>query len=262
MQPLPQPSLFLSDVHLGGFSDKKNRQLEHDLIKLIDFCQEHEIKIYILGDLFDFWMEYPGHVPSLGRKVNERFKEYNDALGPTLYITGNHDNWTRSYLPGIGFRIEPNYQSLATDEQKLLLLHGDGLLTENDGLRRPPMHQLLRNETFIKVYQTLLPPAAGLWVMKWFSRLNRFFGSFKEDITLLNSWAEKTLNEGDFDIIICGHDHFPRKKEFDFGTFLNLGTFYKHRTMAFYNNNDINIVVWDSGSRQLNNFYTSENKYG
>lgn len=251
------PLLFLSDAHLGGFSEEKNEELEQQLIHLIDYCQAHGIKIFVLGDLFDYWMEYPGYVPDLGKNLNKRFEQYNDELGPTLYITGNHDNWTRSYFEDIGFWIESEYRKLVIGDQKLLLVHGDGILDESGHLKRPPMHRLLRNETFVSYYQKLLPPKAGLWTMKWFSRLNRLFGSLRADPVPLNAWGEDTLEGTDIDIIICGHDHFPRKKEFNFGTFLNLGTFYKHRTMALYNNRGFNLVVWNDASGQLNNYYTA-----
>ncbi|MFH5833484.1 UDP-2,3-diacylglucosamine diphosphatase [Halalkalibaculum sp. DA3122] len=264
MQPpetAARPLLFLSDVHLGGFAENENRELERQLIRLIDHCQSNGIKIFILGDLFDYWMEFPGHVPELGKKVNERFREYNNELGPTLYITGNHDNWTRSYFEEIGFTLEPEYKTLKIRGRNLLLLHGDGIPNESGELLRPPLHRLLRNKTFISFYQTLLAPRAGLWVMKWFSRLNRRFGSLREDESTLNRWGRQNLKTTNTDIIICGHDHLPRKKEFNFGTFLNLGTFYKHRTMALYNNEGLNIVVWNDASRQLNNFYTAENQH-
>ena len=54
-----QPSIFISDVHLGAFDKAKEAEVENDLITLINYCCAHKIKIYILGDLFDYWMEYP-----------------------------------------------------------------------------------------------------------------------------------------------------------------------------------------------------------
>ena len=60
----------------------------------------------------------------------------------------------------------------------------------------------------------------------------------------LNTWARQILEKKDINVIICGHDHVPRRKQFGFGTYINLGTFYKHRTMAYYNNNAISLVSW------------------
>ncbi|NIU01308.1 MAG: hypothetical protein GWN62_08805, partial [Aliifodinibius sp.] len=99
------PLLFISDVHLGGFSDNKNERIESELIQLINYCQRNDIHLAVLGDLFDYWMEYPDFVPNLGRKLLDRFESFNKELGPTLYITGNHDNWTRNHLEDRGFYL-------------------------------------------------------------------------------------------------------------------------------------------------------------
>ncbi|HBQ60690.1 MAG TPA: UDP-2,3-diacylglucosamine diphosphatase, partial [Balneolaceae bacterium] len=57
--------IFLSDVHLGAFSAKTNKQIEEDLLALIEYCKQRHIELHILGDLFDYWMEFPekGFVP-------------------------------------------------------------------------------------------------------------------------------------------------------------------------------------------------------
>lgn len=250
----PSQKLFLSDVHLGGFSKKENRRIEQELIHLIDYCQADNIKIYVLGDMFDYWMEYPGHVPDLGIDLRKRFKEYNKEFAPTLYITGNHDNWTRNYFEKIGFTLKQNYETMKIGRKKTLVLHGDGVFESCGSLKRPSIHRLLRNKRFVHLYQTLLPPKAGLIIMKWFSQINRFLGELKPDASRLNKWAEMHLKETQTDLIICGHDHIPRKINFPFGTYLNLGTFYKHKTAALYNNHSIELVVWNDASRQLTNF--------
>ncbi|MDX1637836.1 MAG: UDP-2,3-diacylglucosamine diphosphatase [Balneolaceae bacterium] len=253
-----QPLLFLSDVHLGGFSPDKNQRLEKQLIGLVDYCEENNIKIFLLGDLYDYWMEYPNHRPELGERLNRRFETYNKRFGPTLFITGNHDNWTRSYFESIGFTVEPDYRLLNRDGTRILLMHGDGLPDTDGTVQRPAMHRLLRNASFISLYQRLFPPATGLAVMKWFSRLNRLLGQFREDAETLDAWAESRLRNTDTDLVLCGHDHIPRKKEYSFGTFCNLGTFYKHRTVALYNNGHVELVVWNDTSRQLENCQLTE----
>lgn len=246
-------SLFISDAHLGGFSPSINRRVELELIDLIDFCETNNYEIHILGDLFDYWMEYPNYKPELAKDLLLRFDNYNRDTGSTLYITGNHDNWTNGYFKTIGFEVESNHRFLHLDEKKVMLLHGDGLDDPSFGLHRPLFHRLLRNSTFIKIYQTLLPPAAGLQVMKKFSRIARA-REVDETEKNLNKWAEKELERSDTDFIICGHDHTPRILEFGFGTFINLGTFYEHHTVAEYNNGNFSLVTWNPTAGQLQPF--------
>jgi UDP-2,3-diacylglucosamine pyrophosphatase LpxH len=134
-----------------------------------------------------------------------------------------------------------------------MLLHGDGLEDPAFNLSRPLFHRLLRHPRFIKIYQTLLPPAVGIEVMRNFSRVARA-REVSETEKNLNKWAEKQLEQTDTDYIICGHDHTPRNIGFSFGTLINLGTFYEHQTVAVYNNGDFSLVIWDDAAETLQSF--------
>lgn len=261
MDSTNQKILFLSDVHLGGFDEAENRRIESSLIQLLDYCERESFQVCVLGDLFDYWMEYPNHIPRLGRRLLERFASFNRQVGPTLYVTGNHDNWTDGYFGELGFDVEPDFRKMTLDSRNLLLLHGDGITNQQFDINRPPMHRLLRNDTFIRFYQSIFPPRAGLLVMKYFSRLNRYLEDYRADKKKLNKWAESKLKQTETDVIICGHDHFPRYIKFDFGTYINLGTFFRHRTLAVYNKGEFSLVVWSDVSREPKPYHPEMNSY-
>ncbi len=251
--------LFLSDAHLGGFSGEKNKKIEDDLIALVKYCCEQRIRIAVLGDLFDYWMEYPNAIPQIGKGLLDCFEQYNREMGGTIYITGNHDNWTENHFEERGFDVIREQKIVTLNGKKVMLLHGDGLRHECYNLPRPAMHRLLRNPKFIDFYQRLFPPKAGIMVMKYFSRLNRALSRESGKQKKLNKWAENELKRSDTDIIICGHDHTPRIKIFNFGTYINLGTFCNTRTVALYNNNTFSLVNWDDINRELQPFETVTN---
>lgn len=244
--------LFVADAHLGAFSTSKNQALEQSLIRLIDFCEENCYKIHVLGDLFDYWMEYPDYHPPLAENLLKRFRRYHQSFSSTLFITGNHDNWTWGYLSSLGFDIEPGTRNYTIDGQKLMLLHGDGLPDpENGSLKRPLLHQILRNKYFINCYQTLLPPRLGISVMRAFSRISRTTESGRMEKQTLNQWAKHYLSHTNTDIIITGHDHFPRIKTIPSGTFINTGAYYKDKTVVTYNNGHFDLVIWNDKLREL-----------
>lgn len=257
---LQLPLLFISDVHLGGFSDAKNERIESELIQLINYCQRNDIRLAVLGDLFDYWMEYPGFVPKLGKKLLDRFEDFNTQLGPTLYITGNHDNWTREHLKDRGFYLIHEQYQFSKEDKTILTLHGDGLTDPGYRLKRPLMHRLLRSQKFVKLFQTVFPPQTGNTIMKYFSRVTRKMDWDTRKEEQLNKWAKHLLKNSDVEVILTGHDHIPRRKQFPFGTYINLGTFYKHQTMAFYNNDGISLVCWEPELQTLKQFETSSNK--
>jgi len=256
--PASQKILFISDVHLGGFTEEKNIRLEQELIQLIDYAQQHSMRITILGDLFDFWIEYPSFVPALGQKVLQRFQQFNRKSENSLYITGNHDNWTLGHFANQGFDVEPEYRILHINNKKILLLHGDATGNDLQHLQRPLMHRIIRNRAFLKLYRSILPPKVGLWVMKKVSQITAGSKKKEDDPAPLDRWSTKMLGNTDIDYIICGHDHTPRRTNFDFGTYLNLGTFHYHKTMVLHNNGTFRIVNWNSKRNKLTPFYPQQ----
>lgn len=253
---LYQPLLFISDIHLGGFSDNENARIKSELLQLLKYCRRNNIRIIIAGDFFDYWMAYPNAVPQLGKEVLNHFQDYNTSVGGTPFITGNHDHWTRNHLSEQGFDITHNSIECSIDNKKLMILHGDGLTDVNLQLPYPWLHSFLHHPTFVQWYQKIFPPKIGITIMKYFSRFTRLIDSEDEvkKAQTLNNWAKKILKNSDIDIILCGHDHIPRTKHFTFGTYINLGTFYAHQTVALYDNDKLSLMRWNPQSQSLNHF--------
>lgn len=243
--------VFLSDVHLGAFPDAQNDEIENNLLSLISHCKQHRIALYILGDLFDYWMEFPAknYVPKHGFEVLNALEDYNHSVKPVLYITGNHDNWTFGHFDKLGFDVEENHRQIQINNNHFLLMHGDGVSGSEFHYPRPLSHRILRNKTFVNLYQRLLSPKSGLNLMKWFSSQTR-----KRDIKdpePLNKLASELIQNRKTDFFICGHDHIPRKIEFEQGTFFNCGAFYKHGSLVLYNNDTCSLVKWQSDSKNF-----------
>lgn len=248
--------LFLSDVHIGAFDEETDRHVRQDLISLIEYCEKQKIRLHILGDLFDYWMEYPSWHPPLGRVVLDRLVKYMDNMGPVNFITGNHDNWTKGHFEKLGFNVSSEFFDLSIDHKRFFLQHGDGLQDSEFGLKRPAMHRFLRNNLFVKLYQTVLPPSLGIKAMRMFSNFSKQRAYC--DPSVLDLWAEQFLQQNEFDYMICGHDHQPRVLRFESGRYVNLGTFFQHRTVALYTNSELQLVVWDAEHQSL---YPFENHY-
>jgi len=241
--------LFISDVHLGAFDDEKNRQIEKELIGLIDFCEEKNITPVLLGDIFDYWMEFSFIIPDIGTALISRFRKFNRDNKPVTYITGNHDNWTNGYFKNAGFDVEHEYRFLNIENKKILLLHGDGLSDKKFQLPRPAFHRLIRNNIFINFFQSVLSPKTALRVMKKFSSYSRKKDS--SDVEKLNNWARELLNNSEIDYILSGHDHEPRMETFEGGCYLNGGAFSDNNSMIYYSKNDFSLVTWNAIKRTL-----------
>lgn len=244
--------LFLSDVHLGAFGAENDRHIEDDLIELIDFAEQRGYRLLLLGDIFDYWMEYETTFPQLGRRVLNRLENYNRRQGSTLFITGNHDHWVGSHLANHGFDLESDYRILQIGNRNLFLHHGDGVSDPELNLPRPLFHRILRNPSFVRLYQRLLPARHGLKLMRLFSQMSRrMTGNNTEQIRVLDRWARVQLEARPFHAIICGHDHMPRHRNYQGGEYLNLGTFFEHRTLGCYTNGQLQLVEWNGHTKEL-----------
>ena len=241
--------LFVSDAHIGAFSERMNRSIEENLIHLIHYCREHNFHIHILGDLFDYWMEYPGHRPEMGEKLLQTISEFSREIAPVTYIFGNHDNWTNGYFRELGIHTAFDFHELKVKGTNFFLHHGDGLSDPAFQLPRPWFHRLLRSKWFTKLYQTIYSPEAGLHLMKTFSAFSREEIVFEPE--RLNIWSKNFLRNSKFDVVISGHDHIPRVETFEHGTYINLGAFYKHHTVATYTNGSLELVTWSARNNEL-----------
>ncbi|MAO64975.1 MAG: hypothetical protein CL666_08230 [Balneola sp.] len=243
--------IFLSDVHLGAFSAKTNKQIEEDLLALIEYCKQRHIELHILGDLFDYWMEFPekGFVPQLGKNILEAFQDYNETVSPALFVTGNHDNWTFGHFKERGFDLEENFRLKEINGKRFLLMHGDGVAAAKIDFPRAAFHQLLRHSNFVNAYQKVLPPATGLALMKKFSSLTRRRDNHNPEP--LNRQAKKIFSRHRLDYIITGHDHVPRVETFPQGRYINCGPFFNKRTLVLHTKDDTQLVTWNAEDKNF-----------
>lgn len=244
--------LFISDAHLGAHSPQKELEVERSLIKLIEYATEKEARLYVLGDLFDYWMEFPNSdfIPAVGKSVLNAFEKYHQKIGPSLFITGNHDNWTLGHFESVGFDVEPNFRILELFDKKIHLMHGDGLWQQNQILKRPLMHQILRSSLFLSVYQRVFSNNSALSIMQSFSNTTRKID--RRDPNPLNENARLILLETETDIVLSGHDHIPRVETFNSGLYINLGTFFHHSTLVRGFDHSFDLVQWDAKSSTFN----------
>ena len=166
-----QPThLFLADVHLGG-SRLLGENYEMHLCSLIRHAAENKIHLYLLGDVFDYWMEFPERkkkysssnlsagepkLPPIGSTLLDTIQEYNKTFTTVYYILGNHDCWDAGYFNSIGCKVFTDGCKIKIDEQTICLLHGDGLPTKrthiNENtigpLKRPLLHTILRSRVY------------------------------------------------------------------------------------------------------------------
>ena len=64
------------------------------------------LKLFFLGDLFDFWFEYKTVVPKGFTRLFGKLAELSDSGIDLFFFVGNHDCWMKNYLEDeIGFKV-------------------------------------------------------------------------------------------------------------------------------------------------------------
>ncbi|MCH8524913.1 MAG: metallophosphoesterase family protein [Balneolales bacterium] len=240
--------LFVSDVHLGGFDSDTNAALERDFIALMKWCQQNQTQVILLGDVFDYYMQYGKYTPEVSHTILHWFKHYHQSGNPsTLYITGNHDNWDFGALDEAGFDTEHEYRLFRTENECILMLmHGDGLYEPKFGFPRPLFHRFLRNPYFVKMFKALTTGKAGNSIMRRFSAWSRKNDrADKSDKVHLDSNVVRMLHEFELDVIICGHHHEVRDITAGQKRYMNTGAFYIDRSACLYTKGLFHLVKWD-----------------
>jgi len=219
---------FISDAHLGS-DDPAREQIKRDrLFRLFDRVGADGEKLYILGDLFDFWFEYRHAIPKRHLGVVFRLAALTEHDIPVHYITGNHDFWLGDFLAEeTGVSIHRDCYDTTEQGLRLFLIHGDGL-SPSDWKYRTFVRFPLRNRAAIALYR-LLPVDWGIPFAKKVSSRSRSYtaGRDPEFLTDYEEYAQRKLADG-YDAVIIGHTHQPQFERYDNGIYLNTGDFINH----------------------------------
>ncbi len=245
MSSLQLRTLWISDVHLG-FKECKAEFL-------LEFLRQSECqRIYLVGDLIDFWsLQRGGRWPAAHGEVLKRLLAKAQAGVRVLYIPGNHDEVARDYLDlhiG-GVEIVPEALHVTADGRRFLVMHGD----ECDNAVRcsgPLLHWLGDG-----AYDLLL--FANRWYNRWRRRWNHPYWSLasflKQRIGQAAAYiarfetaaAHEAARRG-LDGVICGHIHHAALREINGVLYCNDGDWVESCTALVERpNGTLEILRWD-----------------
>jgi len=222
------PVYFFSDAHLGSDNQACEEKKVANVLRFLDVVAADGVKLYILGDLFDFWFEYKHAIPKLHARVIFRLASLVQAGIPIHYITGNHDFWLGDFLSKeIGISLHKDHMEAVEDGLRMFLIHGDGL-SPADWKYRVFVRFPLRNRLAIRLYR-LLPVDWAIPLAKAVSSHSRSRTAGREPKFLndYEDFARKKLAEG-YNAVVIGHIHYPAYRQFDNGIYLNTGDFFEH----------------------------------
>jgi len=212
---------FLSDAH---FRSKDSPQERIKLRRFSEFLERiaGAERLYLLGDLFDFWFEYRRVMPKGYEGVLRPLRRLRDSGTGITLIGGNHDWWLGSYFTEeLGAELAPDGCRVEHQGKRLLLVHGDELLNGDRGYKM--LKAVIRNRAFIALAR-LLHPDFTYWAADRLSDTSRKLGeSSQRKITPERGLRLRPLLDDEVDILVFGHLHLAFHRSFEQWEMLCLG---------------------------------------
>jgi len=194
-------TLIIADLHLA--------RPEPRTLELLDRFLERAAGadgVYILGDLFDYWI---GDDQPIDPAIAERIERFADLEAPVYFLPGNRDFLVGSdLLDRIGAKAVAEQTAIERGGRRLLLLHGDELCIDDAAYQA--MRAQLRDPRFIRDFlgRTLAERIAIAEDLRAKSRTES--SSKAEDIMDVNAAAvDEMLDRTGTDCLLHGHTHRP-----------------------------------------------------
>ncbi|MDH3692751.1 MAG: UDP-2,3-diacylglucosamine diphosphatase, partial [Gammaproteobacteria bacterium] len=233
-------------IHLGKGAADTERQKELDLVACLRHHRDSAESLILVGDIFDYFIEYRNLLPKGFSRFQGMLAEWNDHGIPITYFVGNNDPWHIDY-----FKTEYDV-SVVMDDRVLQLDGHAAYITHGDGLGRgwskyKILKPILRNRLPVFLYRTLLPGDVGIGIAKFAKRVFSNDRINPATITQLRQYAEGILRDDAVSNVVMGHSHYPEVCEFEGGKYINTGSWHHNRTFGIADGHGIRLMEWTNG---------------
>ncbi len=223
--------IFIGDAHLAS-PDRENYRR---LLVFLEGLRGRVRTLYLLGDIFEFWVGYRSVVFAPYVPLLESLRRLRQDGAELVYVEGNHDFRLGSYFSGdLGCRILPDGGVVEIDGRNVLLAHGDLINPADRGyrilrrvLRSRPAHWLM----------AALPPDLTWAVAHLSSRQSKKTHARKklrwDTRQLLRDHAARHFAAG-CQAVVTGHFHQPLLEKSEAGTLLALGDWIEQYSYGVY----------------------------
>lgn len=247
-------SYFISDVHLG-FPDFKTSELRtKKLLQWMDSISKDAARIFIVGDLFDFWFEYKNVIPRGYTHVLSKLIELRNKNIEITIFTGNHDLWMFDFFQTeLNINVYHAPQVFHIENKKFFIAHGDGL--GNGDYSYKFLKKIFTNPIFQFLFRWLHPDI-GMRIAHFWSRKSRYAKGIKEefhslDNELLLDYAKDIESNQHHDYYVFGHRHLPLDIEIAASSrYVNLGEWLNYFSYAVFENGQLKISYFNHEVQQ------------
>ena len=237
---------FSSDNHLGAPTMEQSYPREKKFVAWLDSIKDDAAAIFLLGDLFDFWIDYKTVVPKGFTRTLGKLAELSDAGIPIYFFVGNHDLWMNGYFEEeLNIPVFHEPQQFSINNISFFIGHGDGLGPGDKGYKR--MKKVFTNP-IAKWFFRWLHPDIGVKLAQHLSVKNKLISGDDDAIFLgeENEWlvqyAKRKLETKHYDYFVFGHRHLPLTIELnEKAKYINLGDWVSYYTYGVFDGKKLEL---------------------
>jgi UDP-2,3-diacylglucosamine hydrolase len=203
---------FISDLHLGATYLSSPLDYERRVVRFLNSIADSADRLYLLGDILDYWYEYRTVVPRGYTRFFGALASLADRGVKITWFIGNHDIWIFDYLQTeIGVRVVDGFEVADIKGKKFFLSHGDGLGQLPLSFRI--IRSIFRNRVCQKLYAGIHPRWTIPFAHRWSNHSRHFIDCppqfTGEENEPLVAFSRNYLNTVDssIDFFVYGHRH-------------------------------------------------------
>jgi UDP-2,3-diacylglucosamine hydrolase len=243
---LDKPAFFLADAHLGIESQEAEEAKRGDLLAMLSHITGRSSALFLVGDLFDFWFEYPWSTPDRHTDVLRALSEVSRSGASVHFLGGNHDYWAGGRLESLtGATVHRKPLTTTCFGKRLFVAHGDGLPDGDLGYKL--LKAVIRSRPAIAGF-SLLPPALGESLARWASGLSEITEDrIQRAVPPMRAFLERKLSE-DYDGVVVGHIHRQFMWEYENGVAVIVGDWMTKRSVVELSSTGFRLLEWRDGA--------------
>lgn len=197
-------TIFLADAHLVAPTEPNYRLL----LRFLGELEGNTETLFIMGDLFDFWLGFPSNPFSQYDEVLLALQSLVNSGCRLVYFEGNHDfHLGPVFRTQLGAEIHSGPVVMTVQGRKIFLCHGDQINRADYGYR---FLRLLLHNRMAAAMINYVPPSLALRIRTYLQRNSRASYRSKNQRwdyrEIIRSFA-RTIREQGCDGLVSGHFH-------------------------------------------------------
>ncbi len=235
--------VFIADAHLRCETDENYRLL----LEFLGGLPGNTDTLFIMGDLFEFWIGYPEVPFTHYLPLLEALRGIHEKGVEIVYFEGNHDFHMGPFFQDtLKARIYGGPATMNLEGKRVYLCHGDEINKGDYGYR---LLRFLLHNRLTRAAVPLVPPAAASFIAERMARGSRGNHRARRErwdfAAIARDFAAARFREG-YDAVVIAHFHLPLLEQATTGrgTLLSLGDWLTHYTYGEWANGAFSLKTY------------------